>query len=144
MVIIFNLESFISVQTSESLVDSSFFQRRLLDGALGHDVAVAVNLVDDMRQPVELGDASLWNLDLGQQLLVGEDILRRSVVLDDDLVELTSKPALNLVKQRSAVLALAMGQLSELQAFAGAPEEPLLGEVLLAEVVNSLRNVVVS
>jgi hypothetical protein len=75
--------------------------------------------------------------------LVHEEALRSSVSLDDGLLKLSSEDALDLIEKWSAGINRSW-QLSKLHVVSGAPEEALLGKVLLSEIVDSKSNVVVS
>lgn len=73
MGVVANVKSVLRAETLESFILPNFSQRDHLDGSLGHDLAVEVDLVDDMGESVELSDSSLGNLDFGEGLLVEVD-----------------------------------------------------------------------
>lgn len=140
-----DVEGLVGLQALESFVLAHLVQWSLLDGTPWHYLAVRVNLVNDVGESVQLSDAGAWDLNLGGEELIDVDVRRDAVALDDHFLEFSSEYSLDLVEKWSAGGAQWSWQLRELHGLsARAPEEALLSELLLTEVVDADGHVVVS
>ena len=93
-----NFEGVTRRETGESFVLAHLVERRLLQRTARDNLTIRVNLVDHMRQAIQLSQAICRDCNLGPDALVDVHIVRHTVSSDYALFELACEVALDLVE----------------------------------------------
>jgi len=144
MEVILDRKSLVGGKTLEGFILSNLVEGDLLNSAPRDDLAIRINLINNMSQSIELSDAVARDLDLSVQILVDIHKLRNTSSRNNGFVKLSGEYGLHLIKERPAGAAQWSWKLREFHALGGAPEVALLSEVDLSEVVNTKGNVIIS
>ena len=137
MEVIAHLECLVGLQTLECLVLSDLVQRGLLDGTSWNNLAVAIDLLNNVSKSIELGETLGWNFHFREKVRVNVDKVGGSFARDDHFIKFSRKNALNLVEEWSASYCQGFWKLRELFSFSSAPEKAFLCKANLSKIVNS-------
>ena len=144
MEVIWNHESLINLKTFEGLILSNLFQWGFLDGTSWDDLAVAVDLVNNVGEAIELGQTFSRELHWREEASIDESQIGGTFSWDDYFVEFSGENTLNFIKKMSASVTQGRWKLWELLAVTSAPEKAFLSKANLSKIVNSNCNEVVS
>jgi hypothetical protein len=136
MNIVLYTKDLVRIKTSKGFILSNFIQWNFLNRSSWYNETIRINLSNNICQPIQFGQPSLWDIAASEHLFIGVNDFRNSIWLNNHIFKFTSENSLDLVKERSIFHQRSL-KLSKLKSFSGAPEVLLLDEILMAKEINS-------